>query len=49
MFMHVPCYNLPRAHRLLKSRGVMDAMLTAPGYISMLKVATSKPAAPVAA
>jgi fatty acid desaturase len=42
MFMHVPCYNLPRAHRLLKKKGVMEGMLTASGYISMLKVATSK-------
>jgi fatty acid desaturase len=44
MFMHVPCYNLPRAHRLLKAKGVMDGMLTAPGYLSMLKVATAKAA-----
>jgi fatty acid desaturase len=42
MFMHVPCYNLPRAHRLLVRKGVWDNMLSAPGYISMLKVATSK-------
>ena len=42
MFMHVPCYNLPRAHRLLKQKGVMGEMLTAPGYLSMLKVATAK-------
>ncbi|HEY2751964.1 fatty acid desaturase family protein [Phenylobacterium sp.] len=44
MFMHVPCYNLPRAHRLLKTKGVMDDMLIAPGYLSMLKVAASKAA-----
>jgi fatty acid desaturase len=42
MFMHVPCYHLPRAHRLLKAKGVMNDMLTAPGYLSMLKVATAK-------
>jgi fatty acid desaturase len=42
MFMHVPCYNLPRAHRLLVRKGVWDAMLSAPGYLTMLKVATSK-------
>jgi fatty acid desaturase len=42
MFMHVPCYNLPRAHRLLAAKGVMVGMLTAPGYLSMLKVATAK-------
>jgi fatty acid desaturase len=44
MFMHVPCYNLPRAHRLLKAKGVMDGMLTAPDNLSMLKVATAKAA-----
>ena len=44
MFMHVPCYNLPRAHRLLVRKGVWDGMLTAPGYLSMLKVATAKAA-----
>jgi fatty acid desaturase len=42
MFMHVPCYNLPRAHRLLMEKGVWERMLSAPGYLSMLKVATSK-------
>ena len=45
MFMHVPCYNLPRAHRLLRAKGVLPAMLTAPGYFSMLKVATAATAA----
>ena len=44
MFMHVPCYNLPRAHRLLRAKGVLPAMLTAPGYLSMLQVATAKAA-----
>ena len=44
MFMHVPCYNLPRAHRLLVRKGVWAAMLTAPGYLSLLKVATAKAA-----
>lgn len=44
MFMHVPCYNLPSVHRALDRKGVMGEMLTAPGYLSMLKVATSKAA-----
>ena len=44
MFMHVPCYNLPRAHRLLKAKGVMDGMLTANGYFSVLRTASSKAA-----
>lgn len=44
MFMHVPCYNLPRAHRLLREKGVLDRMLTAPGYVQVLRMAASKPA-----
>ena len=43
MFMHVPCYNLPRAHRLLKAKGVLDRMLTSPGYLDVLRLASSKP------
>lgn len=43
MFMHVPCYNLPRAHRLLRDKGVLDGMLYEPGgYAAVLKLATSK-------
>jgi fatty acid desaturase len=44
MFMHVPCYNLPRAHRLLKAKGVLPKMLTSPGYLDVLRLASSKPA-----
>jgi fatty acid desaturase len=44
MFMHVPCYNLPRAHRLLKAKGMTERMLTSPGYLSVLKAATAKAA-----
>jgi fatty acid desaturase len=44
MFMHVPCWNLPKVHRLLKQKGVMDRMLTAPGYVSVLKMASAKAA-----
>jgi len=43
MFMHVPCYHLPRAHRLLTAKGVMAGMLTAPGYRHVLRQASSKP------
>ena len=42
MFMHVPCYNLPRTHRLLKAKGVMAGMLTAPSYRDVLRQASSK-------
>jgi fatty acid desaturase len=44
MFMHVPCYNLPRAHRLLKAKGVLPNMLTAPSYVDVLRQASSRPA-----
>ena len=44
MFIHVPCYNLPRAHRLLKKKGVMEGMLTAPGYVDVLRQASAKAA-----
>jgi fatty acid desaturase len=43
MFMHVPCYQLPRAHRMLARKGVLDGMLYEPGgYGAVLKLATSK-------
>ncbi|MBI1200092.1 MAG: fatty acid desaturase [Phenylobacterium sp.] len=44
MFMHVPCYNLARTHRLLKAKGVTPRMLTAPGYVDVLRMASSRPA-----
>lgn len=42
MFMHTPCWNLPLAHRLLEQKGMTERMLTAPGYLSVLKAASSK-------
>lgn len=44
MFMHVPCWNLPRVQRLLREKGVLPDMLTVPGYWSVLAAASSKPA-----
>ena len=44
MFMHVPCWNLPRVQRLLAAKGVLPDMLTAPGYLTVLNAASSKPA-----
>lgn len=45
MFMHVPCYQLPRAHRMLARKGVLEGMLYEPGgYGAVLKLATSKAA-----
>lgn len=42
LFMHVPCYNLPRARRLLKQKGITERMLDAPGYLDVLRAASSK-------
>ena len=45
MFMHVPCYNLPRVHRALRAKGVDERMLIEPGgYLKVLKLASSKAA-----
>ncbi|WP_304176605.1 fatty acid desaturase family protein [Phenylobacterium aquaticum] len=44
MFMHVPCYQLPRAHRMLAKKGVLPGMLYEPGgYRAVLKLAAAKP------
>jgi fatty acid desaturase len=45
MFMHVPCYNLPRTRRLLRAKGVTPRMLEAKSYWEVLRVATSRPVA----
>jgi fatty acid desaturase len=41
MFMHMPCWSLPRAHRLLRDKGVLAKMRTADGYWAVLGEATS--------
>jgi fatty acid desaturase len=41
MFMHLPCYSLPRAHRLLARKGVTDRMEVRQGYATVLRMATS--------
>ena len=43
MFMHVPCYNLPRIHRTLHRKGVTERMLIEPrGYWKVLELVSSK-------
>jgi fatty acid desaturase len=43
MFMHVPCYNLPKAHRTLTAKGVTGQMLYEPGgYGAVLKLAAGR-------
>jgi fatty acid desaturase len=39
MFMHIPCYQLPKAHRLLGQKGVLPRMEIAPSYPAMLRLA----------
>jgi fatty acid desaturase len=39
MFMHIPCYHLPKAHRLLGQKGVLARMEIAPSYPAMLRLA----------
>jgi fatty acid desaturase len=39
MFMHVPCWNLPRASRLLEAKGYFPKMLRSNGYVEVLSAA----------
>ncbi len=41
MFMHLPCWRLPKAHRLLTAKGMTAAMEVQPGYWTVLRLATS--------
>jgi len=41
MFTHIPCWNLPTAHRILASKGVTDRMEVQPSYRAMLRLASS--------
>lgn len=44
MFMHLPCWSLPRAHRMLRDKGVLERMRTAPGYVAVISAAAGKAA-----
>ncbi len=39
MFMHMPCWSLPRAHKLLTAKGATKAMEIAPNYRAVLSAA----------
>jgi len=43
VFMHVPCYRLESLHRALLAKGYGERMQIAPGYVSVLREASSKP------
>lgn len=42
LFMHVPCWNLPRLHRALASTEPGRRMEIAPGYLQVLRLAARK-------
>jgi len=44
LLMTVPHYNLPRMHRLLRERGVLDDACVAHGYLGVLRKAASRAA-----
>jgi len=39
MFMHLPCWSLPKAHALLAAKGHTSKMITAPSYPAVLREA----------
>ena len=41
MFTSIPCWNLTKAHHLLRRRGVTTRMEMQPGYVSLLKLASA--------
>lgn len=43
LFMFVPCWRLPQAHRALLAAGRREAMELKPGYAAVLRAATSLP------
>lgn len=42
LFMYLPCYRLPLAHRLLQEKGLIGRVTVSDGYLDVLKLATSK-------
>ncbi|WP_426915573.1 fatty acid desaturase, partial [Staphylococcus shinii] len=43
LLFYVPCYNLPRVHRILSGSRYADRMEVQPGYTAVLRLATAKP------
>jgi len=42
LFMYLPCYRLPDAHRLLIQKGLINRMEVRPNYLDVMRLATSK-------
>jgi fatty acid desaturase len=43
LLFYVPCYNLPRVHRILSEGPHARRMEVQPGYLTVLRLATAKP------
>jgi len=43
MFMHLPCWSLPKAHRLLTQKGVTARMEVRTGYLNVMAIAAPNP------
>ncbi|MEW6776381.1 MAG: fatty acid desaturase [Bdellovibrionota bacterium] len=43
LYMYVPQYHLPKVHKTLKERGVFEHAEITPGYLAVIRRATSKP------
>ncbi len=44
LLFYVPCYNLPRVHRILSRSELAGRMEVQPNYLAVLRLATAKPA-----
>jgi len=42
LFMYLPCYRLPDTHRLLLEKGMIKRMEVRPGYLDVMRLATSR-------
>jgi fatty acid desaturase len=43
LLFYIPCYNLPRVHRILSESRHAARMELQPGYLAVLRLATAKP------
>ena len=49
LLMTVPHYNLPKMHRMLAEKGLLEHALVTDGYAEVLRRAVSRPSEPSAA
>jgi fatty acid desaturase len=43
LLFYIPCYNLPRVHRILSRSHLAERMETQPNYLAVLRLATARP------